>query len=343
MLLHDLDDLLDAVDPDLLERASVLATPEPLVLQPTGRSRTNGDRIAEAARRLRRVPTVTVLDSDPELVPPELAAAFDVCLTGATEPPRPWVTGRIDPIRDAVEAHPEAALALVNLLRRVDPSDVHGAIDAEAATYALLLGSADHRRWLDARGPARPRPTDGPPVVIHRDDDALTVTLARPEARNAIDTAVRDALIEALALPLVDPGITSVSLSGEGPDFCSGGDLREFGTVADPATAFAVRLVRHPGRAAHLVADRLTARLHGRCIGAGIEVPAFAGRVIADPGTTVGLPELSMGLIPGAGGTVSVRRRIGRHRTAWMALTGDPIGATTAADWGLVDVIEPIA
>jgi enoyl-CoA hydratase/carnithine racemase len=62
--------------------------------------------------------------------------------------------------------------------------------------------------------------------------------------------------------------------------------------------------------------------------------------VVAAPDTKIGLPEVGMGLIPGAGGTVSLPRRVGRHRTAWLALTRDTIDAPTALDWGLVDAIE---
>jgi enoyl-CoA hydratase/carnithine racemase len=61
---------------------------------------------------------------------------------------------------------------------------------------------------------------------------------------------------------------------------------------------------------------------------------------VARPDTVIGLPEVSLGLIPGAGGTVSLPRRIGRHRTAWLALTGRTIDAATARAWGLVDEIE---
>ncbi len=56
--------------------------------------------------------------------------------------------------------------------------------------------------------------------------------------------------------------------------------------------------------------------------------------------TTVALPELGLGLIPGAGGTISLPRRIGRHRTAWLALTQQPIDAATAREWGLVDELQ---
>jgi enoyl-CoA hydratase/carnithine racemase len=71
-------------------------------------------------------------------------------------------------------------------------------------------------------------------------------------------------------------------------------------------------------------------------------VPAFAGTVIADPGSWFRLPELGMGLIPGAGGTVSLPRRIGRWRTAWMGLTGARVTAAQALEWGLVDSVAPL-
>ena len=78
-------------------------------------------------------------------------------------------------------------------------------------------------------------------------------------------------------------------------------------------------------------------RLHGPCAGAGIELAAFAGTVAADAGTTCWLPEVGMGLIPGAGGTVSIPRRIGRWRTLYLALTGHRIDVATALAWGLID------
>lgn len=342
MLLHDLGDLLGPSGDDLLEITSVLHTAEPLVLELREPVQIGDEDLREVAARLRRIPTVTVLRSDPMSAPPALVAAVDLCLTERAEPPRPWVQGELPLIDRAVGEHPMAVIALVSLLRRVDPRDVHGAIDAEATTYAMLLGSLDHGRWLRSRGPAEPRRTSKPPVIVRRDGDELQIVLDRPDARNAIDTALRDALVEALAIPHHDPDIARVTLRGTGPDFCAGGDLREFGTVDDPATAFAVRSTRHPGRSAHLIADRLTAWLHGHGVGAGIEVPAFAGTVIGDPGVRLGLPELALGLIPGAGGTVSIRRRIGRHRTTWLALTGELIDSRIALAWGLLDRIEPV-
>ncbi len=84
----------------------------------------------------------------------------------------------------------------------------------------------------------------------------------------------------------------------------------------------------------------MRAEVHGACIGAGIELPAFARRVVAREDTWFQLPELAMGLVPGAGGTVSIPRRIGRQRTAWLALTSQRIDAETAWRWGLVDELR---
>ena len=80
--------------------------------------------------------------------------------------------------------------------------------------------------------------------------------------------------------------------------------------------------------------------LNGPAIGAGLELAAFAHEVTAHPKAWTQLPEIRMGLIPGAGGTVSVSRRIGRHKTAYMVLSGKRINAETAYKWGLIDNIE---
>ena len=170
-----------------------------------------------------------------------------------------------------------------------------------------------------------------------REGDALSVVLNRPARHNAFGRAVRDGLIEAIELAESDPSIRSVTLSGNGRSFCSGGDLDEFGTATDLSAAHLVRLQQSAGHAVHRIADRVRVVVHGACVGAGIEVPAFASRIEARDGSWFLLPELSMGLVPGAGGTVSITRRIGRWRTAYMALLGQRIDLETALAWGLVD------
>jgi enoyl-CoA hydratase/carnithine racemase len=151
---------------------------------------------------------------------------------------------------------------------------------------------------------------------------------------------MRDALCEALAIAVADASIARVVLRGAGPAFCSGGDLDEFGTLPDPATAHAVRCARHAGRLIAACGSRIQVHVHGACVGAGIELPAFAGRVVAAPDARFRLPELAMGLVPGAGGTASIPRRIGRQRAAEWALVGSEIDARTALAWGLVDALE---
>lgn len=110
--------------------------------------------------------------------------------------------------------------------------------------------------------------------------------------------------------------------------------------VPDIATAHLVRSLHLPGRALARLASQSTAVVHGACIGAGVELPAFAGRVVDRPRSHVQLPEITMGLVPGAGGCVSIPRRIGRQRFVWMALSAQRISVRIAKEWGLVDEIE---
>jgi enoyl-CoA hydratase/carnithine racemase len=101
-----------------------------------------------------------------------------------------------------------------------------------------------------------------------------------------------------------------------------------------------IRTTRSPALLLSRVASRVTVEIHGACVGAGIEIAALAGRVVATTDTRVRLPEVGMGLIPGAGGTASLPRRIGRHRTAWLGLGGGWLDAATAFAWGLVDEVR---
>ena len=167
--------------------------------------------------------------------------------------------------------------------------------------------------------------------------------LTRPEARNAVDRAMRDELAVVLTRALADPERPVLGLLGEGPDFCAGGDWREFGSLPDVVTAWHVRLVRSLPLMFHELRDRLVVGIHGAAVGAGIELAAFAGRVVASPDARFQLPELQFGLVPGSGGTVSLPRRIGRRRTLQMVVTGESLDAGTAAAWGLVDRIVPRA
>jgi enoyl-CoA hydratase/carnithine racemase len=232
-----------------------------------------------------------------------------------------------------------AARALELLLDATETLDVPRALVVESATYSLLQAGPEHQAWLAARPPRRD-PVDEPePVRISRDGDELWLTLNRPHVRNAFNAAMREGLLDGLAIAAADPDVRVV-IDGAGANFCSGGDLDEFGTLADPASAHLLRVARSVGRAVHEVRERVTFVVHGACVGAGTELPAFAGRVVARADAMFRLPEVAMGLVPGAGGTVSLPRRIGRERAGWLAVSGATIDAETALEWGLVDAIE---
>jgi enoyl-CoA hydratase/carnithine racemase len=214
---------------------------------------------------------------------------------------------------------------------------------AESLAYSTLQSGPEFARWLAERDPAH-MPEIPDPVLVERDGNTLRITFNRPQRHNAFSTDMRAALLEALDVARLDSSIDEVVLSGNGPSFCSGGDLAEFGTFADPANAHLVRTRHSPA----LLLDELTRRLgaacraevHGQVLGSGLEMAAFCGQVVCRPDAVLGLPELSLGLIPGAGGTVSVTRRIGRWRTAYLVLSGQTIDAATALAWGLVDAID---
>lgn len=237
----------------------------------------------------------------------------------------------------SVASRPKAAAALAVLLRSDRPTIEDGLV-AESAAYSMLQGGPEFAAWKADRPGTSAREESGAPVRVARNGDRFVVTLSRPGRHNALNAAMRDALAEALGAGLADPAVTVV-LQGDGPSFCSGGDLDEFGTTPDPATSHLIRLTRSPAALAARLGPRLEAHVHGACIGAGVELAAFAGRVVAHPDTFFALPELNLGLIPGAGGTVSLPRRIGRQRTAWLALSGERIDAHRARAWGLIDEI----
>jgi enoyl-CoA hydratase/carnithine racemase len=239
-----------------------------------------------------------------------------------------------------VEAHPRAAVALALLLRGQPRRSLEDGLVAESAVYSMLQAGPEFAAWRAARPVRAHVDDDGDRVRVDRSGSTLCITLTRPAVRNALDARMRDEILDALRVALVDDGIARIEVRGEGPAFCSGGDLDEFGSRADPATAHIVRLSRNVARAMADLRDRTTVYLHGSCLGAGIELAAFAGGVVASSDTAIALPEVSLGLIPGAGGTVSLAMRIGRLKTAWLALSGRAIDAGTAHDWGLVDRIE---
>ena len=244
---------------------------------------------------------------------------------------------------ERIEARPRASAVLAQTTRITSLLPIASALVIESLAYATLQGGAEFARWLEGRPETRPPGSEmkmREPVKLERRDHELHIILADPDHRNALSVAMRDGLGDAFTLVTSDDSIERVVVSGMGPCFCAGGDLTEFGACADPSEAHRIRQLRMPAGLLAEAADRYHFRLHGACIGAGIELPAFAGKVSASRDAYFRLPEVSMGLIPGAGGCVSLPRRIGRHRTNYLAVTGEAINAEQALAWGLIDAHE---
>jgi hypothetical protein len=246
-------------------------------------------------------------------------------------------------LTERVQRWPHAAAVCDDVLRAIDvAAPAFPGVITESLAYSTLQSGPEFARWLAERGPASPVAI-ADPVLLSRSGDRLEVRFNRAARHNAFSTDARAGLLEALTVAQLDDSINEVVLTGNGPSFCSGGDLAEFGTFADPAGAHLARTRHSPA----LLLDELTRRLgaacraevHGQVLGSGLEMAAFCGRVICAPDAVLGLPELSLGLIPGAGGTVSITRRIGRWRTAYLVLSGRTIDPDTALSWGLIDAL----
>ncbi|OMC37022.1 enoyl-CoA hydratase [Mycobacterium sp. GA-1841] len=238
---------------------------------------------------------------------------------------------------------PQAAAVCDDVLRSFDPAGpTRAGLVTESLAYSTLQSGPEFARWVAERGPAT-APQLPDPVLARRDGNTLHVRFNRPQRHNAFSTDARAALLEALEVARLDDSVDEVVLGGNGRSFCSGGDLAEFGSFTDPASAHLARTRHSPA----LVLDEITRRLgrrcraeiHGQVLGSGLEMACYCGWVSCHPDAVIGLPELELGLVPGAGGTVSITRRIGRWRTAYLVLSGRTIGAATALAWGLVDEI----
>jgi enoyl-CoA hydratase len=304
--------------------------PQPWLLLEARSASLSAAEQAQITHWLRRLPCPTlgicIETGDP------LTQACDVLVASVAE---------AAPLIENIHRNPVAAAVLMQTLRLTENQPVLEALDVESLAYATLQGGAEFKRWLEKNKAASPAvPTDhGPAVMVERTDDTLILELNRASNRNAINVEMRDALIEALQLALADDSIRRIRLSGRGKCFSVGGDLSEFGTLPDPASAHVIRALTMPGRFLAQCAARVECHVHGACIGSGVELPAFCKRVTAAPNTFFHLPELQFGLLPGGGGCVSIPRRIGRQRTAWWVLSGRRITARTALEWGLVDEI----
>ena len=169
-------------------------------------------------------------------------------------------------------------------------------------------------------------------VSFDRDGDVAVLTIDSPPV-NALSQPVRAAMLKAFEEVAADPATKAVVLIGGGKTFIAGADIREFGKPPQPPSL----------RELHDLMDAcpkpVVAALHGSVLGGGLETALACHYRIAAPGTKFGLPEVTLGILPGAGGTQRLPRIIGPAAALEMILSGKPIGTETALADGIIDRI----
>jgi len=181
-----------------------------------------------------------------------------------------------------------------------------------------------------------------PNIAVTVDNGVAEIVLSRPEALNAISSQLAADLVEATDQLRVNDAIHIVLLTADGDRaFCVGAYLKERNGMSD-AEILAQRKVFRAAFGGVLTLPQPTvAAVHGFALGGGCELALSCDIVVADETATLGLPEVSIGLVPGGGGTQLALRRLGPGRAADVVLTGRRIGAEEAQAIGLVDRLVP--
>ncbi|MBT4935066.1 MAG: 2,3-dehydroadipyl-CoA hydratase [Rhodospirillaceae bacterium] len=177
-------------------------------------------------------------------------------------------------------------------------------------------------------------------IIDERPDDAIAVlTLNRPEVHNALNTAVLEALAQALERLSAKDDINAVVLSGGEKVFAAGADVKEMADL----DAIGIHRDARSGhwRAIAAFPKPLIAAVNGYALGGGCELAMQSDIIIAGETAQFGLPEINLGLIPGAGGTQRLTRAVGKSLAMKMILSGEFIDAVQALEAELVAEVTP--
>ena len=166
------------------------------------------------------------------------------------------------------------------------------------------------------------------------ENDVAVLTLDSPPV-NALSAPVRDGLAQGVAKALADPAVKSIVLICAGRTFIAGADISEFGKPPAGASLFDVQT------AMENASKPIVAAIHGTALGGGLEVALTAHYRIAVPSAKFGLPEVKLGLLPGAGGTQRLPRLVGPEVALDMVTSGRHVGAKWAKEVGLIDEVAP--
>jgi 3-hydroxyacyl-CoA dehydrogenase len=169
-------------------------------------------------------------------------------------------------------------------------------------------------------------------VSLRNDGDIAVITIDNPPV-NALNHALRAGLVDALSRARADAGTAAIVIVCAGRTFIAGADIGEFGKpTREPTTIDVIAAIEASEKP-------VIAAMHGTPLGGGLEVALGCHFRVAAPGTRLGLPEIKLGLIPGAGGTQRLPRLVGLDKAMAMIRSCDPIAATEALEAGLIDAI----
>jgi 3-hydroxyacyl-CoA dehydrogenase len=169
-------------------------------------------------------------------------------------------------------------------------------------------------------------------VRVAREGDVAVVTVENPPV-NALSAAVRAGLLDAIERADTDPAVSAIIIACAGRTFIAGADIREFGKAPQhPPLALLIARIESCSKP-------IVAAIHGTALGGGLELAMGCHARIAEPTAAMGLPEVSLGLIPGAGGTQRLPRLIGVAQALRMIVEGKPVPAQEALRLGLIDAI----
>src|SRR3954451_3144564 len=166
-------------------------------------------------------------------------------------------------------------------------------------------------------------------------DGIGVITIDNPPV-NALSPGVPEGIVENVERGNADPAITAMVLIGAGRSFIAGADIRQFGTNRPPPV---------PGRRPHQILDAsakpVVAAIHGYALGGGLETALACHYRIAVPSAKIGLPEVLIGILPGAGGTQRLPRLIGPKAALDIIVTGRHVPAEEAHKLGVIDELIP--
>ena len=169
-------------------------------------------------------------------------------------------------------------------------------------------------------------------VGLQKDGEIAVITVDNPPV-NALKQVVRAGLLSTLTQARDDAATRAIVLVGAGRTFIAGADITEFGKPSQPPSLpEIIGLIENSPKP-------VIAAMHGTPLGGGLELTLACHFRIAAPGTRLGLPEIKLGLIPGAGGTQRLPRLVGMDRAMAMILSGEPVPAQQALADGLIDEI----